>query len=297
MIKVATGMLEQIEQFVKDHPKTTMGLIGGGLGALGGGLLTGPADPDETPGDRFKRRLKNALLMGGLGAGAGTLLGAGYEHLSSAVPASMPTPEENISKFGDKTKNVVKSVTSPVGTSIMGAGAGIAGSSWYDKKINGSDLRSALQQVGKDVPATQFSITDKTSVGEMRKQLRSLFRSTTFAKGTDELNALTNALKRQFGVTDNAGLLKALQSYGISTSDLEKSLDISKYTRDFAKKIKESIATAPNASETATAKALQAASKATRGFGKFVRRNKRLSLLTAIGSALGLGGGLLLNND
>lgn len=50
-------------------------LLTGGLGAVAGGLATKP-DEDLTPGEQFKQRLKNALMVGLMGAAGGG--GAGY---------------------------------------------------------------------------------------------------------------------------------------------------------------------------------------------------------------------------
>lgn len=87
MIKLADSVLDGLGKFVEKNPTLVNGLIGGGLGAIGGavaGNLVTSADPDEAPSDVAKRKLKNALVLGTLGAGAGGLLGAGAAKVVNA---------------------------------------------------------------------------------------------------------------------------------------------------------------------------------------------------------------------
>lgn len=74
-------------------------LLTGGLGAVAGGLATKP-DENLTPGEQFKQRLKNALMVGLMGAAGGG--GAGYLLTNAGIvdtkggdtPKPEPTAEQ-----------------------------------------------------------------------------------------------------------------------------------------------------------------------------------------------------------
>lgn len=333
MNKIASQLLEQISKFISDNPKTAMGLIGGGLGALGGGIFTGPGDPNETPGDRLKRRLKNALLLGGLGAGAGTLLGYGYENVSSAIPDSAPTPEDQITQaakkvgdvvdqtkaaIGDTAKATYDVAKSPVTLTAGGVIAGGAGGNYIsDKFLAGKDLRIIGNQLNADIPELKLNTANS---GAVRESLMAALRSPKYAAGTAEGTQLIEALKGQFGVTSDADLLKKLQNHGVSTSGLESILNV-KERIGTPEKVRKSLADVTKDLEKARkhgfpgfeqeladkvkelekklpeakldAKALKGA---TNGAMKFLRRNKKLAVPATILGGLGAGLSAYLNN-
>ncbi len=255
MIKIASQALGAITDFLQEHPKTTMGLLGGGLGALGGVLATGDSDEDETPEDRTKRRLKNALILGGLGAGAGTLLSSGVETLNTAIPASVTTPEETLSAFGHPAV---------VGTAAAAGGA-----------VGGSALRNALQKdletkvraISDNLPHVNVKIPEKASLSQLRTVIPEIVNATK--PGSVEYTQLLHRLLSHFdGIGEEKAfdqmkkLTDSLQNYGISTASLEKN-----FADDVVKEFEKIPAWK-------------------RGLMKFLRRNK----YTAGGAALvGLG--------
>jgi hypothetical protein len=59
----------------------TAGLIGAGIGGLGGYFLPSDESENDTEDERFKKKLKNALIGMGIGGLAGTGLGYGTTEL------------------------------------------------------------------------------------------------------------------------------------------------------------------------------------------------------------------------
>lgn len=212
MIKIASQALGAISDFLQEHPKTTMGLLGGGLGALGGALVTGDGEEDETPEERTQRRLKNALILGGMGAGAGALLGAGAETLNSAIPASISTPEEMIGALGNPAL---------VG-SVAAAGGAIGGNALQNAVQ--SDLKTKVRMINEGLSGTKLPIPEKATMSEIRAAIPELLNS---VKGnTLDKTKLLNSLYGHFHVApgDAVELAKKLQHYGISTAALEETL-------------------------------------------------------------------------
>lgn len=207
MIKVASQALEKIKDFVAENPKTAMGLLGGGLGAVGGFALTAGGDENETPGERMKRRLKNALILGGLGAGAGSLLGVAKENFETAIPESITPPEEAISKNYQLAKDIV---TNPI-TIGTGAGAG----TW----AIGSKLRNMMQ---KDLlPKMQVILHAAGDTGlaapKTMSEARSLVPVLLSATQGSRRAKLLTAMQSQFGASSIEELIRKMQHYGIKT--------------------------------------------------------------------------------
>lgn len=94
MKKLASSILDSIKQVAEENPTLVTSLLAaGGTGALGGALLTGESDdPNETSGKRTLRRIKNALIGAGLGAGAAGLLTYGADKLTHALPVEDVDP-------------------------------------------------------------------------------------------------------------------------------------------------------------------------------------------------------------
>lgn len=140
MIKLANSVLDGLSKFVEKNPTLVNGLIGGGLGAVGGavtGNLVTEADPDESPSDAAKRKLKNALVLGTLGAGAGGLLGAGATKLQNA----------------DERPLSVANLLFNKGTTVGAAGvAGGAGGYMFNNWKNGKAWEVAAKKLTEEAP-------------------------------------------------------------------------------------------------------------------------------------------------
>lgn len=94
-------------------------LLTGGLGAVAGGLATKP-DEDLTPGEQFKQRLKNALMVGLMGVAGGG--GAGYLLTKTNVLNPDGKKDDDKPELTQKQRNVAR------GQRTMGAvGGAIAG--------------------------------------------------------------------------------------------------------------------------------------------------------------------------
>lgn len=96
--------------------------IGGGLlGALGGYLFTG-GDRNEDSKSKARRRLKNALVMGLMGAGIGGSGKIVYDFITDSAPPAARDIDQLFAKFlkgtaGELSKSkVVKGTTSIAGT-------------------------------------------------------------------------------------------------------------------------------------------------------------------------------------
>jgi hypothetical protein len=136
MDKISTQILQNLQQHL------TPILATAGASGLAGGYLTAqtPQRTDETPGQRRMRIIRNALLAGGMGAGA---VAGGYTAMNqggNALPANDVDP-------------VTKSVTSPVARGVYGAGAFGALGKWTHSgtKDTTSAAAEAVQNaVGKN---------------------------------------------------------------------------------------------------------------------------------------------------
>lgn len=213
MIKVASQALTAINNFVEENPALSMGILGGGLGAVGGAALTGE-DPEESPEERTKRRIKNALILGGLGAGSGALMASSVDQLSHAVPEKITTPEEDVS-------GAIGYFVNPI-TGALGAGAGSAYGLSKLRDWQQADLGPKLKQLivdGKKLGVAPIS--DKATMSELRATLPEVIAKLK-AGGSGVSPEFLNALQSQFGAKELKDLPAALQHYGISTRTLEE---------------------------------------------------------------------------
>lgn len=141
MVKVASQLLDNISSYMREHPEMVTGLLaGGGIGALGGALATGPSD-DEDDGSRIGRRVKNALIGAAMGGAAGG--GLGYA-LGANGPLMSPLPA------GDESPEMAAATSIP-GRGVMGAiGFGIG--HYGDRKNLAKARESLLDGFAHDVP-------------------------------------------------------------------------------------------------------------------------------------------------
>lgn len=141
MNKIATQMLESARKFVEEHPDIVKAtLLTGGLGALGGAIMTPSTDPNEPAEKRFGRRLKNALLGAAIVGGGTALLGSAGANLTSAKLTTQKTPEEVI-----KTA-VPDFLTNPLTLGGAAGGGGLYG--WIKdteaKHLKAKDVADAI---------------------------------------------------------------------------------------------------------------------------------------------------------
>lgn len=134
----ANDVIKTLTNWVSDNPAAATAVIGGGLGALGGAAFTGDnGDPDESAGSRMRRRLKNALLLGAAGAGAGVLGTTAYNMISN--------PHTNRGFFGS-----IGSALSGLGLAAAPAAAGAAGGNWLQNRAIDKELGGKLKALGFD---------------------------------------------------------------------------------------------------------------------------------------------------
>lgn len=188
MNKLASQLLEKAKDFIEANPGLVTGLAAsGGLGALGGAVFT---DTDETDsaGEKFKKRLKNALIAGGLASAA---FGAGSYGISKLHNA---LPEDDESPLSAAVHSApVRALGGGVG---LAAGLGIQ----HKKQLD------ALSQVFPDSPMTKSRLIEILN-----------------NPGAD--TGAMNAIKKAWGGTDTASFRKWLENTGVDVAKLnDKSL-------------------------------------------------------------------------
>jgi hypothetical protein len=146
MNKLASQMLDKAQEFIKENPELIRNtLLAGGIGALGGALVTGPStDEDEPAGDRVRRRLRNALLGAAItGTGAALLTNAG-KNINSAKLVVQKTPEEKVTEV---LQDIPKAMVHP-GTLAGAAGLSATTGLIADAKSRHNLAASYLKAIG-----------------------------------------------------------------------------------------------------------------------------------------------------
>lgn len=114
----------------------------GGLGALGGYFFTG-GDKDEDPKARMQRRLKNALIMGAMGAG----IGGGGKMAYDLIGDDKATLSEELGSaagdLGDLTLDAIGSDYFKWGGGAVGAPAG----GYLGYKLGANRVNSAVDVI------------------------------------------------------------------------------------------------------------------------------------------------------
>lgn len=142
MNKIASQLLEKAKDFINENPGLVTGLAAsGGIGALGGAIFT-DTDEDDSAGEKFKKRLKNALIAGGLASAA---FGAGSYGLSKIQNA---LPEDDESPLSAAVHST------PV--RALGGALGVAGGLGWQNKLS----RDAINQVFPDTPMTKERLVE-----------------------------------------------------------------------------------------------------------------------------------------
>lgn len=181
--KVASQLLDKIKEFGEEHPDLVKGMLaGGGIGALGGAMLTGddPSDPDESTMHRVMRRIKNGLIGGALGAGAVGGIGYGLHTIGNSLPKDDVSPEREFAHSGI--------TRGALGAAGLGTGASLAG---LKRSTSAKDVVSALApgdiRVGKGSALAALA-------RENAKDSKGLFDKVKGAYGSNE--AASEALRR-----------------------------------------------------------------------------------------------------
>lgn len=114
----------------------------GGLGALGGYFFTG-GDKDEDPKARMQRRLKNALIMGAMGAG----IGGGGKMAYDLIGDDKATLSEELGSaagdLGDLALDAIGSDYFKLGGGAIGGPAG----GYLGYKLGANRVNSAIEEI------------------------------------------------------------------------------------------------------------------------------------------------------
>lgn len=200
--------------------------LGGGLlGALGGYLFTG-GSKSESQSDRSKRRLKNALILGLMGAGVGGSGKVLYDFATDTAPPTSKDLDKAILKavggFVEKSKD------STIVKSLSGLLAGAAGQSVGGKIVNSrlNKHYGIIQNyLSKKVSGTPKSIVDASlaeaggdpELAAKNKKYYSVGTKKTNAKQlevlTDSIKSVNHATGKRIGGRAAGGLLGAVAGY------------------------------------------------------------------------------------
>ena len=172
MEKIASKILDSIQDFASENPGLTAGVLaGGGLGLMGGAMAPSASDdPNEDPDERIKRRVRNALVLGSLGAAGAGLMGYGANNM--LLP---------IAEGSGLSLNESMDLQAPL---LAAGGAGLTAGLWDSK----NKLKAAEQLYKHVKPADGADL----SGAEARAALHNILRSPK--KGTELRIDLANAL-------------------------------------------------------------------------------------------------------
>lgn len=208
MDKLASKLIDTIKDFAEENPELvkTLGATAaaGGIGAGAGALLTGDRE-GESPSDKAKRRLKNALLTGGLAAGGVGLLSSGYDAINTALPEDARSPLGDLLhsnlvraggifggwKLGDMLKTRSDQAT-------INSALEMADKKLLPKDLSKDSIVKLMEELGSKHPK---KITENAR--EFSKQFGSDKKKILdFARGVDvPLDGLSDKAKRYFGIS------------------------------------------------------------------------------------------------
>lgn len=193
MEKIASKLLDSIQDFASENPGLTAGILaGGGLGLMGGAMAPSESDdPNEDPDERIKRRVRNALVVGSLGAAGAGLMGYGANNM--LLP---------IAEGSGLSLNESMDLQAPL---LAAGAAGIPAWLWErNKKIKGAE--SLMKALGGG------NITGSSALSHLQSRA---------ARG--RLN-LTNDLQKAFPGERAADVVKKLEAAGVSTTNATNKL-------------------------------------------------------------------------
>ena len=228
MEKIASKLLDSIQDFASENPGLTAGVLaGGGLGLMGGAMAPSASDdPNEDPDERIKRRVRNALVLGSLGAAGAGLMGYGANNM--LLP---------IAEGSGLSLNESMDLQAPL---LAAGGAGLTTGLWdrknklkvaeqlwkHVKPANGADLsgveaRTALRNMFRS-PQTetelQIALANALKLGNSSKPVEAAdLKSVVSNSGKTIAEEANNALER-------VGISTTADSDRINTSDIKRAL-------------------------------------------------------------------------
>lgn len=188
MEKIASKLLDSIQDFASENPGLTAGVLaGGGLGLLGGAMTPSESDdPNEDPDERIKRRVRNALVAGSLGAAGAGLMGYGANNM--LLP---------IAEGSGLSLNESMDLQAPL---LAAGAAGIPTWLWErNNKIKGAE--SLLKAMGGS------NITGSNALSHLQSRI------------SRDRYYLIDDLKKAFPGERTADILKKLEAAGVSTTN------------------------------------------------------------------------------
>lgn len=204
MEKIASKLLDSIQDFASENPGLTAGVLaGGGLGLLGGAMAPSESDdPNEDPDDRIKRRVRNALVVGSLGAAGAGLMGYGANNMLLPIAEGSGL---SLNESMDFQAPLLAAGAAGVPTWLWERNKKIRGAESLLKamgndKITGSNALSYLQnKATRNGEGLQKELLDKVFKGEIKDDILKKLEATGISTTTqaDKLGAkdLWNLLK------------------------------------------------------------------------------------------------------
>lgn len=224
MHKLASQLLDKTTEFFQENPGVVAGLAAtGGLGALGGAVFT-DVDENDSASEKFKKRLKNALLTGGLASAAFGAGSYGLHKLQNALPEDDESP--------------MSAAIHSTPVRLLGLGAGVGGGMMWQGKKN----EAALKKVFGDTPMSKSRLID---VLNNQAENPELFKRISDAWGNDS-KALQEWIEST-GIDPAAIKNKSITGIEDTTKAVENFINKHKAVKDIADSVKlnpESLATA-----------------------------------------------------
>ena len=208
MIKAASDVMNSIGKWMSDNPTAATALLTGGVGALGGFALTGSKEGESTS-DTMKRRLKNALLVGGLAGGGGAAISYGLNQINTALPDDAKQPGDSMWERWLSTLGF--------------GGAGAAGGAKIGKNITNrmqsKDIMAAASQLGlksKDAATARKEIQNLINSGHLSEDTL----AKAFGVKISRLDTVPISLKIQD--LTNKEALKIAKKFGYELHDVDR---------------------------------------------------------------------------